>query len=203
MGERLPPLVSRFPSATINESCRVTPRNLPLSVLLRNAKENNVRIIPIILRPCLFAETEYKYPDPRTGPERFTLASIQAAGSPDKALSEMTEAEQDRTLLQVARALRKLVSPTPILAKAAQEKIAKAGTSRDEISKLSSPLANMTLFRLVTNLAGSVAVTARKSEVVFGRAITWRHRSGLDRQGKRLCYDGAGSPVRQRASRSV
>ena len=88
-------------------------RSSELPVLLRNAKENNVRIIPIILRPCLFAETEYKYPDTRTGPERFTLASIQAAGSPNKALSEMTEAEQDRTLLQVARALRKLVSPNP------------------------------------------------------------------------------------------
>jgi hypothetical protein len=57
-------------------------RSSELPVLLKNAKENNVRIIPIILRPCLFAETEYKYPDPRTGPERFTLASIQAAGSP-------------------------------------------------------------------------------------------------------------------------
>jgi chromate transporter len=32
MGGCLPPLVSRFPSTTINESCRVTPRNLPLSV---------------------------------------------------------------------------------------------------------------------------------------------------------------------------
>jgi hypothetical protein len=31
MGGRIPPLVSRFPSTTINESCRVTPRNLPLS----------------------------------------------------------------------------------------------------------------------------------------------------------------------------
>ena len=88
-------------------------RSSELPVLLRKAKENNVRIIPIILRPCLFAETEYKYPDPRTGPERFTLASIQAAGSPNKALSQMTEAEQDETFLQVARALIKLVSLNP------------------------------------------------------------------------------------------
>ena len=60
-----------------------------------------------------------------------------------------------------------------------------------------------TLFCVVTNLAGSIAVTARKSEALFGRASAWRHRSRLDRQGKRLCYDGAGSPIRQRASRSV
>jgi len=32
LGGRLPPLVSRFPSTTINESCRVTPGNLPLSI---------------------------------------------------------------------------------------------------------------------------------------------------------------------------
>jgi hypothetical protein len=36
MGARIPPLVSRFPSATINESCCVTPRNLPLSIKQRN-----------------------------------------------------------------------------------------------------------------------------------------------------------------------
>jgi hypothetical protein len=88
-------------------------RSSELPILLRNAKENNVKIIPIILRPCLFAETKFKYPDPKTGPEEFTLASIQAAGSPNRALSEMTEAEQDRILLKVAQALIKLVSPNP------------------------------------------------------------------------------------------
>ena len=88
-------------------------RSSELPILLRNAKEKNVKIIPIILRPCLFAETKFKYPDPKIGPEAFTLASLQAAGSPGKALSEMTEAEQDRTLLKVAQALIKLVSPNP------------------------------------------------------------------------------------------
>jgi hypothetical protein len=32
VGGRIPPLVSRFSSTTIDESCRVTPRNLPLSL---------------------------------------------------------------------------------------------------------------------------------------------------------------------------
>jgi hypothetical protein len=82
-------------------------RSSELPILLRNAKEKNVKIIPIILRPCLFAETKFKYP------EAFTLASLQAAGSPSKALSEMTEPEQDRTPLKVAQALIKLVSPKP------------------------------------------------------------------------------------------
>ena len=85
-------------------------RNSELPVLFRNARDNDVTIIPIILRPCLFAETKYKYPDPTTGPEEFTLASIQAAGSPSKALSEMEESEQDRTLLEVARQLISLTT---------------------------------------------------------------------------------------------
>jgi len=88
-------------------------RSNELPILLRNAKEQGVRIIPVILRPCLFAETKFRYPDPRTGPEEFTLASLQAAGSPSKALSEMTEGEQDRALLTVAQALARRVNPTP------------------------------------------------------------------------------------------
>jgi hypothetical protein len=86
-------------------------RNSELPVLFRNAKDQGVKIIPIILRPCLFAESRFKYPDPQTGPEEFTLASLQAAGSPAKALSEMTEGEQDRALLKVAQTLAKLANP--------------------------------------------------------------------------------------------
>jgi hypothetical protein len=91
-------------------------RNNELPVLLRKAKEHGVRIIPVVLRPCLFTETKFRYPDPKKGPKEFTLASIQAVGSPTKALSEMTEGEQDRALLSVARSLAKLVSENPPIA---------------------------------------------------------------------------------------
>lgn len=86
-------------------------RNSELPVLLRNAKDKGVKIIPIILRPCAIAESKFKYPDPKTGPEEFTLTSLQAAGSPAKALSEMTEGEQDRALLKVAQTLARLANP--------------------------------------------------------------------------------------------
>lgn len=82
-----------------------------LPVLLRNAAERGVEIIPVILRPCLFEETRFKYPDPKSGPEEFTLASLQAAGSPTRTLSEMSRAEQDRALLKVGRALAKVLEP--------------------------------------------------------------------------------------------
>jgi hypothetical protein len=86
-------------------------RSNELPVQLKNAMDNGVRIIPVILRPCLFAETKFKYPDPETGPDEFLLSSLQAAGSPNKALSEMTEGEQDRALLRVAQTLAKLANP--------------------------------------------------------------------------------------------
>jgi len=54
-------------------------------------------------------ETRFKYPDPKTGPEEFSLASLQSAGSPAKALNEMSEGEQDRALLSVAQAFERWV----------------------------------------------------------------------------------------------
>jgi hypothetical protein len=85
-------------------------RNSELPVLLRNAQFQGLKIIPIILRPCLFMESSFKYPDPQTGPQEVSLASLQAAGSPRKALSEMNEGEQDRVLLGVARAVAGLAN---------------------------------------------------------------------------------------------
>lgn len=69
-----------------------------------------MKIIPIIVRRSLFEESRFKYPDPRTGPQEFSLASIQASNSPTRPLSSMTEDEQDEVLLKVARALIHLVS---------------------------------------------------------------------------------------------
>lgn len=86
-------------------------RNSELPVLLKNAKNKGVRIIPVILRPCHFAEAKFKYPDPKLGPHELFLSSLQVGALPEKALSEMTEGEQDRELVKVAEALTKLANP--------------------------------------------------------------------------------------------
>ena len=111
-------------------------RNSELPVLLRNAKERGVKVIPVILRPCLFEETRFKYPDPTIGPEDFTLASLQAAGSPKRALSEMSEGEQDRVLLKVAQTLARLVAVEtgPPSATTAQEARPSLETSEDPLT---------------------------------------------------------------------
>jgi hypothetical protein len=88
-------------------------RNSELPVILKNASAQGVRILPILISPSLFARAKYKYPDPKSGPEEFTLASLQAANAPSKTLIEMTEGEQNRILLEVAEQLADLLSENP------------------------------------------------------------------------------------------
>jgi len=84
-------------------------RNNELPVLLKQAKDNGVIIIPIILRPSIFEEATFKYPDPVSGPKEFSLASLQAANSPKQPLNKMTEYEQDQVLVSVAQQLIRIV----------------------------------------------------------------------------------------------
>jgi hypothetical protein len=87
-------------------------RSSEIPVLLRNARESGVVIIPVILRPCLFEETRFRYPDPQAGPDEFSLASLRAANAPSRPLSSLSESEQDEVLLGVARTLLQLLGPT-------------------------------------------------------------------------------------------
>ena len=60
-----------------------------------------------------YKRAKYKYPDPKTGPQEFTLASIQAANPPSETLTEMTEGAQNRVLEKVADQLADLLSANP------------------------------------------------------------------------------------------
>ena len=88
-------------------------RSSEMPILLKKAEEQGVKIIPILVSPCLFKEIMFKYPDPKEGPEEFSLASLQAAGSPNNTLLDMDEAGQERTLLSVAQSLFQLVRQNP------------------------------------------------------------------------------------------
>jgi hypothetical protein len=88
--------------------------NSELPVILKNAADKEgVKILPIIISPCLYEETPFKYPDAKKGPEEFTLASIQAANPPSETLVEMDEGERNRVLLKVARRLSELLRENP------------------------------------------------------------------------------------------
>jgi len=88
-------------------------RNSELPVILKNASDQGVRIFPILISPSVYKRAKYKYPDPKTGPQEFTLSSIQAANPPERTLIEMTEGEQNRVLEKVADQLADLLSENP------------------------------------------------------------------------------------------
>ncbi|MDQ3919080.1 MAG: FxSxx-COOH system tetratricopeptide repeat protein [Acidobacteriota bacterium] len=78
-------------------------RNSELPVLLMNAMSKGGIVIPVILRPSLFVETTFKYPDPARGPGELSLSVFQSANPPDKPLNAIPEHEQDAVLLSVAQ----------------------------------------------------------------------------------------------------
>lgn len=84
-------------------------RKSELPVLLKNAKEKGVIILPVIVRPCLLTKAIFKYPDPVKGPEEFSLASLQAGNSPSEVLSGLDEHRQEEILVSVAARVFKIV----------------------------------------------------------------------------------------------
>ena len=86
--------------------------NSELPVLLKGASDRGLRIISILLAPCGFDRAKFKYPDPRTGPNEFTLSSLQAANAPSETLLDLSEAEQNRVFTRVAGQLADLVPQT-------------------------------------------------------------------------------------------
>lgn len=84
-------------------------RSSEVPVLLRRAKEQGTKILPVLVSPSRFSKAKFKYPDPETGPDEFTLASLQSAGTPDKTLIEMNGGEQERTLLVVAERVERII----------------------------------------------------------------------------------------------
>jgi len=92
-----------FVSPAFLESDYIVNNEMP--VLLKQSKDRGVPIFQFIISPCLYEETRFLYPDPKKGPHTFTLHSIQAANPPSKTLIEMTEAEQNRIMLSVAKSM--------------------------------------------------------------------------------------------------
>jgi hypothetical protein len=84
-------------------------RNSELPVLFKKAKDNGLIIIPIILRPCLFNETRFKFPHPFEGSAELSLSTLQSANPPNEPLNGLTECQQDQILLSVAQQLLKIV----------------------------------------------------------------------------------------------
>lgn len=87
--------------------------NNELPPLLKDAADKGVKIFPIIVAPCSYSRTKFKYPDSKKGPNEFKLSSLQAANPPSKTLVEMEEGEQNRVFIEVAEQLADLLSANP------------------------------------------------------------------------------------------
>jgi len=74
-----------------------------LPVLLKHTGDRGLKILPVIISPCLYEESRFRYPDWETGPEELSLGSLQSINPPSKTLDEMTEAEQNREFLKIAQ----------------------------------------------------------------------------------------------------
>jgi hypothetical protein len=82
-------------------------RNSELPLLLNQAREQGVVILPVLLRHCLWKETKFKYPDPQAGPEERSLSSIQVPTT--EPLNSLEEHKQDEVLYQVAQRIYQIV----------------------------------------------------------------------------------------------
>jgi hypothetical protein len=77
-------------------------RSNELPVLLKKAKDKGLVVIPIILRPCLIEEVNFRYPDPKHGPEKMSLGIFQSINDPKDALNGLSENAQDLVLVSLA-----------------------------------------------------------------------------------------------------
>jgi hypothetical protein len=82
-------------------------RSNELPVLLKNANDRGVVILPVLLRQCLWQETNFKYPDPKAGPDELSLSSIQMPTT--KPLNSLREHKQDVVLYNVAKRIHQLI----------------------------------------------------------------------------------------------
>ena len=84
-------------------------RSSELPALLQDAiEQKGLVVIPVIVRPCLFKEIKFKYPNPESGPREIALSSFQSANDPRNALNGLTENERDLVCLSVSQRIYEL-----------------------------------------------------------------------------------------------
>jgi tetratricopeptide (TPR) repeat protein len=77
--------------------------NQELPVLLRRAHTEGVRILPVLVAPSSVHRTRF-------GPEEFRLTNFQTIGTPSRTLADMSEADQDRVLSELAERILEIRS---------------------------------------------------------------------------------------------
>ena len=81
-------------------------RNSELPVLLKNAKDRGVIILPVIVRTVRLKKPSSNFRIRSTARKNFS-ATLQSANSPMTPLNSLSEHEQDKVLLEIAQRLLK------------------------------------------------------------------------------------------------
>lgn len=90
----------------------ISKTEVPL--ILERADAGLLTVIPIILSPCRFQDTFFRYPCSNNGPNRKSLAHFQSANPPTNPLIQMSELEQENLFLRVAQFVQSLVDESSI-----------------------------------------------------------------------------------------
>jgi hypothetical protein len=91
-----------------------------LPALLSRARdiEGHLRVVPIVISHCLYREMKLYVKDYLERNRPFTLMEIMCSNSPDRPLLELSEAEQDKVLSNVARQILEFVKHEEVRRKA-------------------------------------------------------------------------------------
>ena len=87
----------------------IAASEMPL-FLLRRQQRTKLTIFPMHVSPSVWDDVEYRYPNPETGPHVLKLRDIQMVNSEESTLAELSESEQDRVMISVAKKLNGALS---------------------------------------------------------------------------------------------
>lgn len=73
--------------------------------LLQRDRTDGVRIVPVIVRGCMFAEAKFNCPDDRGEVTWVSLATFRPVNSPEFPLTALSEGDRDKVFERVARCL--------------------------------------------------------------------------------------------------
>lgn len=84
-------------------------RKSELPNILNKHLEQKDPILPIIINPCLFDLSYFKYPDSELGPHTFDLSAMQFFNNTDKPLSDLTKNQRDIVFVKLAKHIVEIV----------------------------------------------------------------------------------------------
>jgi len=91
----------------------ICENELPLLLWRALQKHQDLVVLPVILRHCLFEEIRFQYKDADSKHCDVAFSSFQGINSPREPLESMTRSMQDLVLLNLAKQMHAAIVPKP------------------------------------------------------------------------------------------